>query len=122
MPLKQGKFGPDCPLDKFICTGIEKKIVINELTRKPETIEIPIYDPLKPREPQDILGECLGCLFADTTQVSIGVTNITECCQAPYDLTKTTYSSLRDKYIALHKRVTDKKDFWKYIQDNYKTK
>jgi hypothetical protein len=93
MPLKQTKYGGECPLGKF-------KIDV------PAGCGSYTADPVKC---------CLGCSFADLITKGFDLEKI---CQCPPNMTLEVYERLREDYLKLPGEQA-RNGFWKYVRINF---
>lgn len=96
MPLRQTRYGGECPLDKF------------EIDRaSPGSYT---SDPLE---------ACLGCNFANLSSEEF---NLAEVCQCPEDMTWDRYNNLRKEYAGTRQegKPLTKRGFWEFVKPKEK--
>lgn len=97
MPLRQMKYGGECPLGKF-------------------KIDIPAGGGVYTNDPVEA---CLNCNFNKRSKKF----NPQKTCQCPIDMTWPKYDELRKEYSALCKKSKfkpTKPNFWKFVNENFK--
>lgn len=95
MPLRQTKYGGECPLEKF-----KMDISGNAGSYTKDPVEV-----------------CLGCNFSNNQKEF----NLEEICQCPSDLSRDQYDKLRKQYTSLASDKT-KEGFQIFVHEHYKRK
>ena len=90
MPLKQTKYGKECPLGKFEITSMGGAYT------------------------SDPVVACLECNFRDIEQEEFDLDKI---CMCPEDMTWPKYDKLKKDFLEQNDGLASKQDFLKYVEE-----